>query len=38
MIRRKRRDHDDVQTINRLSAKLNREARDVMGYQVELHG
>jgi metal-responsive CopG/Arc/MetJ family transcriptional regulator len=38
MIRRKMRDHDDVQTINRLSAKLNREAEDVLGYQAELHG
>ncbi len=36
MIRRQTRDHDDVQTINRLSAKLNREAQDVLGYQAEL--
>jgi len=35
MIKRKRRDQDDLQTINRLSAKLNREAGDVLGYQVE---
>ena len=38
MIRRKRRDHGDVQAINRLSAKLNREAQDVLGYQAELDG
>jgi metal-responsive CopG/Arc/MetJ family transcriptional regulator len=35
IIRRKRRDRDDVRTINRLSARLNREARDVLGYQAE---
>ena len=35
MIKRKRRDRDDLQTINRLSAKLNREAEEVLGYQVE---
>jgi metal-responsive CopG/Arc/MetJ family transcriptional regulator len=38
MIRRKRRDHDDVRTINRLSAGLNREAQDVLGCQVAPHG
>jgi metal-responsive CopG/Arc/MetJ family transcriptional regulator len=37
-IRRNRRDHDDIRTINRLSARLNREARDVLGYQAEPHG
>ncbi len=36
VIRRKRRDHDDVRTINRFAARLHREARDVLGYQMEL--
>lgn len=38
MIKRKRRDNEDVRAINRLSAGLNSEARDVLGYQAELHG
>jgi metal-responsive CopG/Arc/MetJ family transcriptional regulator len=36
IIQRQKRDRDDLRTINRLSAKLNKEAEDVLGYQVEM--
>jgi metal-responsive CopG/Arc/MetJ family transcriptional regulator len=36
MLKRRKRDQDDLRTINRLSERLNREAKDVLGYQVEL--
>jgi len=36
ILRRKRRDQQDLRMINRLSEKLNREAEDVLGYQREL--
>jgi metal-responsive CopG/Arc/MetJ family transcriptional regulator len=32
---RRRRDQEDLATINRLAEKLNAEAGDVLGYQVE---
>ena len=38
ILKRKRRDDSDLRTINRLSEKLNKEAEDVLGYQVELQG
>ncbi len=34
--RRNKRDQNDLQIINRLSEKLNREAIDVLHYQAEL--
>ncbi len=37
VIGRKRRDQEDLASINRLSEKLNREALDVLEYQLE-HG
>ncbi|MBN1458787.1 MAG: ribbon-helix-helix protein, CopG family [Armatimonadetes bacterium] len=33
---RRRRDREDLATIDRLAEKLNAEAGDVLGYQVEL--
>jgi Arc/MetJ-type ribon-helix-helix transcriptional regulator len=36
VVRRHRRDQDDLSTINRLAEKLNAEAGDVLGFQVEL--
>lgn len=36
IIRRSKRDQNDLQIINRLSEKLNREAIDVLHYQAEL--
>ncbi len=36
LLKRRKRDQDDLRTINRLSQRLNREAEDVLGYQVEL--
>ena len=36
LIIRKKRDQNDLQIINRLSEKLNREAIDVLQYQAEL--
>jgi metal-responsive CopG/Arc/MetJ family transcriptional regulator len=38
ILRKKKRDQADLCTINRLSAKLNKEAEDVLGYQMELRG
>ena len=38
MLKRKRRDDTDLKIINRLSEKLNKEAEDVLGYQMELRG
>jgi metal-responsive CopG/Arc/MetJ family transcriptional regulator len=38
ILRKKKRDQDDLRTINRLSAKLNKEAEDVLGYQMEFRG
>jgi metal-responsive CopG/Arc/MetJ family transcriptional regulator len=38
ILKRKKRDDLDLRTINRLSEKLNKEAEDVLGYQVELQG
>lgn len=38
ILKRKRRDDEDLKTINRLSEKLNKEAEDVLAYQVELRG
>ena len=38
ILQRKKRDQDDLSTINRLSAKLNKEAEDVLSYQVEMRG
>ncbi|MEE9402327.1 MAG: ribbon-helix-helix protein, CopG family [Dehalococcoidia bacterium] len=35
LIIRKKRDQNDLQIINRLSEKLNREAIDVLQYQAE---
>jgi metal-responsive CopG/Arc/MetJ family transcriptional regulator len=37
ILKRKKRDQDDLRTINRLSGKLNKEAEDVLSYQVELN-
>ena len=36
ILQRKKRDQADLRTINRLSEKLNKEAEDVLGYQLEL--
>ena len=36
LIKRNKRDQNDLQIINRLSEKLNREALDVLQYQAEL--
>ena len=36
ILKRKKRDQEDLRTINRLSEKLNKEAEDVLGYQLEL--
>jgi metal-responsive CopG/Arc/MetJ family transcriptional regulator len=36
LIKRNKRDQKDLEIINRLSDKLNREAMDVLRYQVEL--
>ena len=36
LITRNKRDQSDLQIINRLSEKLNREAIDVLRYQAEL--
>ncbi len=36
LIKRNKRDQNDLQIINRLSEKLNREAIDVLQYQAEL--
>jgi metal-responsive CopG/Arc/MetJ family transcriptional regulator len=36
VIRRHRRDQEDLSTINRLAEKLNAEAGDVLGYQMEV--
>jgi metal-responsive CopG/Arc/MetJ family transcriptional regulator len=36
-LKQKKRDQDDLRTINRLSEKLNKEAEDVLSYQVELN-
>ena len=36
IIRRSKRDQNDLQIINRLSEKLNREAIDVLHFQAEL--
>ncbi len=38
MLMRKKRDQQDLRTINRLSERLNKEAQDVLGYQAELRG
>ena len=38
LLQRKKRDLDDLNAINRLSEKLNREAEDVLSYQVEMGG
>ena len=35
ILKRKKRDLDDLHAINRLSERLNREAEDVLSYQVE---
>jgi len=32
MLMRKKRDQQDLRTINRLSERLNKEAQDVLGY------
>jgi len=37
ILKQKKRDQDDLRTINRLSEKLNKEAEDVLSYQVELN-
>ena len=36
ILQRKKRDLDDLSAINRLSDKLNKEADDVLSYQVEI--
>jgi len=36
LVKRKRRDQADLHTINRLSEKPNKEAKDVLAYQVEI--
>ena len=36
VVKRHKRDQQDLSIINRLSEKLNSEATDVLGYQVEL--
>jgi metal-responsive CopG/Arc/MetJ family transcriptional regulator len=36
VIKRQKRDQTDLSIINRLAEKLNAEATDVLGYQVEL--
>ena len=36
MLKRKRRDQHDLEILNRLSDTLNREAADVLRYQMEL--
>jgi len=35
ILKRKNRDQHDLEIINRLSEKLNREANDVLRYQME---
>jgi len=37
ILKQRKRDQDDLRTINRLSEKLNKEAEDVLSYQVELN-
>jgi len=36
ILKRKSRDQHDLEIINRLSEKLNKEANDVLRYQMEL--
>jgi len=36
ILSRQKRDREDLRILNRLSAKLNKEAEDAIGYQVEL--
>jgi metal-responsive CopG/Arc/MetJ family transcriptional regulator len=36
MLKRKKRDQDDLEILNRLSDSLNKEAMDVLRYQMEL--
>ena len=36
LLKRNKRDQQDLEIINRLSDKLNKEAMDVLRYQVEL--
>ena len=36
ILKRKNRDQHDLQIINRLSEKFNKEANDVLRYQMEL--
>jgi metal-responsive CopG/Arc/MetJ family transcriptional regulator len=38
LVKRKKRDQQDLEILNRLSDKLNREAADVLRYQAELLG
>jgi metal-responsive CopG/Arc/MetJ family transcriptional regulator len=37
-LKRQKRDSTDLKILNRLSEKLNKEAEEVLGYQVEIHG
>jgi len=38
VLKRHKRDHKDLQTINRLSEKLNREAQEVLSFQKDIQG
>jgi metal-responsive CopG/Arc/MetJ family transcriptional regulator len=38
VLKRQRRDRKDLQTINRLSEKLNREAQEVLSFQKDILG
>jgi metal-responsive CopG/Arc/MetJ family transcriptional regulator len=36
LLRKTRRDRNDLHILNMMSGKLNREMKDVLGYQVEI--
>jgi metal-responsive CopG/Arc/MetJ family transcriptional regulator len=38
VLKRQKRDRKDLQTINRLSEKLNREAQEVLNFQKDILG
>ncbi len=38
VLKRHKRDRKDLQTINRLSERLNREAQDVLSFQKDIQG
>jgi metal-responsive CopG/Arc/MetJ family transcriptional regulator len=38
ILQRNKRDQKDLEVINTISNRLNKEADDVLSYQMELHG